>query len=230
MMAKLWGVSTGPGDPGLMTVRAVRVTEAADVVFAPRTNGRDSFALRIARGACDLAGKRIVRVDFPMGGDRAAARDAYRSAADAIVAEVSAGRDVAMLNLGDIGIYSTFSHVASLVGAAGCEVERIAGVPSFCAVAARLGVSLTESADDPITVVSGRADGLRRALDAGGAVVVMKAGRALADLTRELESRGRLDRAGAVTSCGCADERVYPELADVPDGNAGYFTTAVVRP
>lgn len=225
----LWGVSVGPGDPELMTLKAARIIQSCPIVLAPRTNGKDSFALAIAEGAYDLAGKEIWRIDFPMSANRNAAHSAYAAAAERIVAALKQGHDVAMLNLGDVGVYSTFSHTARLVAQAGCKVERIPGVPSFCAVAARLGQSLTTAPDDTITIVSGRAADLPAALDAGGPVVVMKAGRVLPELKQALAARDRLDCADAVTACGCPNERVYRGLDEIPEDNAGYFTTAVIR-
>ena len=104
-----YGVSVGPGDPELMTRKAVRVIEECGVIVAPMTKGEKTLALDIARGAANLSRKEIVPIEFLMTRDREAQRQRHMEIAEQIAGYLRGGQDVTMLNLGDVSIYSTFS-------------------------------------------------------------------------------------------------------------------------
>jgi len=146
MSGILYGVSTGPGDPELMTLKAVRCLEKCGTVFIPRTKGENTLALSIAEQCVDMSGKNLIYADFPMSSDAQLISENYRRIADKICSELEKG-DCAMLCLGDISVYSTFSPIADIVTDRGFAVERIAGVTSFCAAAAALGISLASGAE-----------------------------------------------------------------------------------
>lgn len=224
----LFGVSVGPGDPELMTLKAVRVIRACPVIAAPHQHGSRDLAWEIASSAVDLSGKRVLRLPFSMSRDARAREQARTKVIDLLTAELAAGRDVALLNLGDVGIYSTFGHIRSAVAGAGFDVESIPGVPSFCAVAARLGESLTAGADEPLHVVPAVGDRFEEDLELPGSLVVMKAGRSLGEVKRALAAAGRADDAALVSDCGLPTEKVAHALEEVPDEAASYFTTLVV--
>ncbi len=138
-----YAVSVGPGDPELMTRQACRVLEACGVIAAPRMKSGRMLALDIAGGAVDMRGKTILPLDFTMERSEAVREKSYRTAAGAIEAELAAGRDVAMVNLGDVSVYATAYYILERVRSDGFETVMCPGVTSFCAVAARLGRSLT---------------------------------------------------------------------------------------
>ena len=224
----LYGVGTGPGDPELLTIKAVRTIESCPVIAAPQTADGVMVALDIVRGAVDLTGKTVIPVRFSM------TRDAERRAAEhaslvrELVAHLDAVRDVALLNLGDPSIYATFQRIAPDVRARGFEARAIPGVPSFCAVAAALERDLTPAMSSPLHIVPGGYDDVRRAIGLPGTKVVMKARRSLADTKRILREEGAFDGAELVEDCGLPGERVYRSLDDVPD-RGSYFSTMVVR-
>ena len=110
-----YGVGVGPGDPELITLKAVRAIERCPVIAAPETRGEKTLALDIARGAVDLTGKTILRMQFLMTRDKQALEESHRRQARQIMEHLDAGRDVAMLNLGDVSIYSTFSYILEIV-------------------------------------------------------------------------------------------------------------------
>ena len=221
----LYGVGTGPGDPELLTIEAVRTIESCPVVAAPQTADGAMVALDIVRGAVDLTGKTVIPVRFSM------TRDAERRAAEhaslvrELVAHLDAVRDVALLNLGDPSIYATFQRIAPDVRARGFEARAIPGVPSFCAVAAP---QTADGAMVALDIVRGGYDDVRRAIGWPGTKVVMKARRSLADTKRILREEGAFDGAELVEDCGLPSERVYRSLDDVPD-RGSYFSTMVVR-
>ena len=178
-----YAVSVGPGDPELLTRQACRVLGACDVIAAPRTKAGRMLALGIAAGAVDMQGKTILPLDFTMARNEAVREDSYRAAAAAIKAELSVGRDVAMVNLGDVSVYATAYYILERIRADGFETVMCPGVTSFCAVAARLGRSLTRM-DEPLHILPGSTD-LNNALALPGTKVVMKSGKAIHETAEE---------------------------------------------
>lgn len=224
-----WGVGVGPGDPELLTLKAVRTLREADVLVAPQTSGGGTTALDIAKGAVDLDDKRVLELRFEMSRDPKVLHESHERAAAAIAAELDAGRTVAMPNLGDVAIFSTFNYMKDLLEPQGYEVGMVSGVPSFCAIAARLGVTLTPSMTSPLTVVPSGYGELGEALKLPGTKVVMKAGKSLPRLREELRAAGCYERTMLVQDCGMPSEVVARDLDDAPE-RGGYFTTLVVRP
>lgn len=222
------GVSVGPGDPELMTLKAVRCIEQCPVLAAPQTAAGRMLALDIAKGAVDVSGKIILPLHFAMSRDPEVLKASHAAAADAVRAHLDAGRDVALLNLGDVSIYATYGYLEEILTAQGYAAVRIAGVPSFCAAAARLGQSLTGGMEQPLTIAPGRH--VEQVLAAPGAKVLMKTGRRLPKTLDALRERGLLANSAMVCNCGLPDEAVFPALTDYdPAQDAGYFATILVK-
>ena len=219
-----YAVSVGPGDPELLTRQACRVLEACDVIAAPRTKAGRMLALDIAGGAVDMRGKAILPLDFTMAHDAAVREESYRTAAGAIEAALAAGRDVAMVNLGDVSVYATAYYILERIRADGFEVVMCPGVTSFCAVAARLGRSLTRM-EEPLHILPGSMD-MDSALTLEGTKVLMKSGRAIRETVDALERHGLAARAGMVADCGLETEQVYTDLRQLPE-EVSYFATIV---
>lgn len=224
----LHGVSVGPGDPELMTLKAVRCIEQCPVLAAPQTAAGRMLALDIAKGAVDVSGKIILPLHFAMSRDSEVLKASHAAAADAVRVHLDAGRDVALLNLGDVSIYATYGYLEEILTAQGYAAVRIAGVPSFCAAAARLGQSLTGGMEQPLTIAPGCH--VEQVLTAPGAKVLMKTGRRLPKTLDALRERGLLANSAMVCNCGLPDEAVFPALTDYdPAQDAGYFATILVK-
>lgn len=219
-----YAVSVGPGDPELLTRQACRVLEVCDVIAAPRTKAGRMLALDIAGGAVDMRGKTILPLDFTMARDEVVREDSYRTAAGAIEAELTTGRDVAMVNLGDVSVYATAYYILERVRSDGFEVVMCPGVTSFCAVAARLGRSLTRM-EEPLHILPGSAE-LDSALALPGTKVIMKSGKAIHETAAALERCGMAANAGMVADCGLETEQVYTDLRHLPE-EISYFATIV---
>ena len=213
-----YSVGVGPGDPELITLKAVRTLERCPVVAAPQTKNGEMLALAIARQAVSLEGKTVVQQHA-----------AHLAAAQALRPHLDAGRDVAMLNLGDVSIYATAAYLADILAADGYETRMMPGVTSFCAVAARLNTSLT-GIDTPLHIVPGGCGALEECLAQPGAKVLMKSGRQLPGVLAALERRGLLERSALVSNCGLPGEQVYADLSAFPrEQDASYFATIIVK-
>lgn len=223
-----YAVGVGPGDPELMTRKAVRVLEDCPVLAVPRTPAGDSLALEIAQAGADLTDKEIHFIDFAMSRDEEKRRQAHRRAAEAVRALLDRGTDVAMPVLGDVSLFASSAYVAQLLEEEGCRCVRVPGVPSFCAAAARLGCSLTGGMEQPLTIAPGRhAD---EVLEAPGTKVLMKTGRQLPRTLEALARHGLLEKSAMVCNCGLEDEAVFPSLTGYdPAQDAGYFATILVK-
>ena len=221
---KLYGVGVGPGDPELLTLKAVRVLREADVVLVPDSVKADKTALHIA--SAYLQNKTVETVTTPMVRDKAVVDAAYTAAADRICALLDQGKQVAFLTLGDPTVYSTYMYIHEKVLARGCDVEVVPGVPSFCAAAARLNLSLCQGSE-PLLIVpaSHGAEGL---LDVKANKVFMKAGKSILELQSQLRDRGLLDHAAMVENCSMENERVYPRFADLQEAS-GYFSLVIAK-
>ena len=223
-----YGVSVGPGDPELLTLKAVRCIEQCPVLAAPRTAEGRMLALEIVKGAVDVSGKTILPLQFAMSRDADTLRASHEAAAGAVREALDAGQDVAMLNLGEVSIYATYGYLEEILKAAGYPTARIAGVPSFCAAAAALGRSLTDGMEAPLTLAPGRH--AEQVLDAPGAKVLMKSGRQLPAALAALRRRGLLEKSAMACNCGLPEQTLWPDLSSYdPARPAGYFTTIIVK-
>ena len=222
---KLYAVSTGPGDPELLTFKAARALESSDVVFAPNTGGEHQAALDIVKD--HVKGKRIVSCSTPMTTDAAVLDAAYDEIAAQISELLDEGLTVSFITLGDITVYSTYFRVHERLEGKGYDIEVIPGVTSFCAAAARLGKPLCQGPERLLVVPVAHRD-IEDCLDVDATKVFMKSARSIMDLKDTLAEHGMLDRASLVVNCGMEGEEVYPSFADL-DEPSGYFSLVIVE-
>jgi len=168
---KFYGVGIGPGDPELITLKAVKTLRSVSVVIAPFSR-RESVALNIAQPY--ILGE-VLKLGFPMERDEKLLNMAWDANAKDIAMLLDEGKDVAFITLGDPMIYSTYIYVLHRLQ--GYEIETIPGITSFTAAASKLGFPIAEG-DAPFAVIpSYQEDSLRAALDVYDSVVLMKISR-----------------------------------------------------
>ncbi|MET8345676.1 precorrin-2 C(20)-methyltransferase [Streptomyces microflavus] len=231
---RLYGVGLGPGDPNLMTLRAVQVIGEADVIAYHSARHGRSIARSIA--AAHLRPDHIEEplvypvttetTDHP-GGYRGALEEFYEKAAARLAAHLDAGRTVAVLAEGDPMFYGSYMHMHKRL-ADRYATEVIPGVTSVSAAAARLGTPLVEG-EEILTILPGTLpeEELTARLAATDTAVVMKLGRTFPAVRGAFEASGRLAEARYVERATMAGERTG-ELADIDPASVPYFSVAVL--
>lgn len=227
---RLVGVGVGPGDPELLTLRAVRAIREADVIFAPtRRPGGLSMALEIAGPHIDTSSQRVEVVPFPESRAGQTWEPAARHILDVLG---SAGRGV-FLTEGDPMLYGSFGRLMAALQSLHASVllETVPGVSSVTAAAAAAGIELTDY-DDQLTVIPATAglDAVDDALTWSDCIVVLKVGALLGEVLGLLDTHGLLEAAVYVRRCGWPDQEIVREprtlLLDPP---RDYFALLIVR-
>ncbi|WP_406210593.1 precorrin-2 C(20)-methyltransferase [Streptomyces decoyicus] len=231
---RLYGVGLGPGDPSLMTVRAVQVIDRADVIAYHSARHGRSIARSIAAEhlRADHIEEALVypvtteSTDHP-GGYRGALDEFYESAAARLAAHLDAGRTVAVISEGDPLFYGSYQHMHKRL-AHRYPTEVIPGVTSISAAAARLGKPLAE-ADEVLTILPGTLpeEELTARLASTDTAVVMKLGRTFPTVRRAMERSGRLPEAHYVERATMPGERTQ-KLTDIDAETVPYFSVTVV--
>ncbi|MCB5181242.1 precorrin-2 C(20)-methyltransferase [Streptomyces antimicrobicus] len=231
---RLYGVGLGPGDPSLMTLRAVEVIGEADVVAYHSARHGRSIARSIAERhlRADHIEEPLVypvttgTTDHP-GGYQGAMDEFYEEAAARLAAHLDAGRTVAVLAEGDPLFYGSYMHMHKRL-ADRYVTEVVPGVTSVSAAAARLQTPLVEG-EEVLTILPGTLpqEELTARLAATDSAVVMKLGRTFPAVREALADSGRLGEARYVERATMAGERTG-DLADIEPGSVPYFSVAVV--
>jgi precorrin-2/cobalt-factor-2 C20-methyltransferase len=234
MSGTIYGVGLGPGDPDLMSLKAARLIEGADIVAYFRKPGRAGQARTIAEkllkpGVTEIALDYPVTTEIPAD-DPAyaeALRPFYESSADRLAALAAEGRDVVVLCEGDPFLYGSFMHLHSRLKAR-VKVEVVPGIPGMAGCWTAADQPMTYG-DDVLVVVPATLDegSLIAQIEIADAVVVMKLGRNLAKVRRALVIAGFLDRAIYVERGTMADQKVMP-LTEKDDDEAPYFAMVLV--
>ena len=229
---RLLGVGVGPGDPELLTARAMRVLREADRVFgpsiAPDAMGRAESVVREADPSIE-----VERLVFAINGDQAEQAQAHRIAAGRVIECLDEGEHVAFVTLGDPNVYTTFSHLADAVRVErpGVVISTVPGIMAFQDLAARAGVVVLDGAERLLLVSAVHGvEQLSEALqDPEAAIVIYKGGRHLPEVAKLLADSGRLDGSVVGELLGLPGERIGPVSAHA-GRPATYLATVIVPP
>jgi precorrin-2/cobalt-factor-2 C20-methyltransferase len=227
MSGTLHGIGVGPGDPELLTLKAVRLIASCPVLAYPAPESGASLARTIAAPHVP-AGRIECPVRLPIEIERHPAREAYDAGAELLAGHLSAGRDVALLCLGDPLFYGSYMYLHERL-AARFECRIVPGVTSFAASAALSGHALAARADS-VTVVPATLsdDEIERRIVAHDSLVFLKLGRHFARLKALLARHALADDAVYVERAGMAGERRLP-LAAATHDEAPYFSLVLVH-
>ena len=228
MKGKLYGVGVGPGDPELLTLKALRLIRENPVIAVPGEDIQASVAYQIVKGAYEaLDEKTLLPVAMPMTKDPAVLEANHEKAAGDVETHLKQGKNVVFLTLGDPTVYSTYLYVHKRILARGYEAEIVSGITSFCAVAARLNMGLVER-DEPLHVIPAtyQADGMDQVLKLPGTKVLMKTGRKMAQVRESIQKSGQ--QAVMIENCGMPGERIFEGAENIPE-KSGYYSLIIVK-
>jgi precorrin-2/cobalt-factor-2 C20-methyltransferase len=233
-VGRLFGVGLGPGDPELVTVKAVRVIESAPVVAYFAKAGRRGNARVIADSWIPATARELplfypVTTEIPVSDPayNAALRDFYEDAAERLAAELAAGRDVAILSEGDPLFYGSFMHLYIRLKDR-FPVTIVPGVAGMAGCWSAAGEAMTWG-DDVMTVLPGTLprETLTMRLRQTDAAVIMKVGKNFPKIRQALRESGHYERAIYVERGTMAGQKIM-RLGDKPDDVAPYFAIVLV--
>ncbi|MBI4804955.1 MAG: precorrin-2 C(20)-methyltransferase [Desulfovibrio sp.] len=227
----LYAVGVGPGDPELLTLKAVKVLNHVGVVFAAASTKNDhSLSLSIAAPHM-RPDTPVIRLGFPMTRNPVVLEEAWRTNALLVIDHLSKGEDAAFITLGDPMTYSTFLYLWRTMQnlLPDLAVEIVPGVSSIHAAAAAAGFGLAESGQN-LAILSGvdEPERLRQALEACDSAVILKAYRSFPALREMLSAMGLSENAVLVSQCGLEGQAIVRGLADCPE-RPPYFSLLLVK-
>ncbi|MGB3389860.1 MAG: precorrin-2 C(20)-methyltransferase [Pseudaminobacter sp.] len=231
---RLIGVGTGPGDPELLTLKAVRALQEADVVAHFAKRGSNGNARAIVSGhlkpeiiELPLLYPVTTEIDKDHADYKSAIGSFYEESAQAVAGHLEAGRTVAVLSEGDPLFYGSYMHLHVRLSPY-FPTEVIPGISAMSGCWSQTGVPIVQG-DDVLSILAGTLSKfeLTRRLADTDAAVIMKVGRNLPKIRRALEATGKLDRAVYVER-GTMQNTASMKLGDKPDDAAPYFSIVLV--
>ena len=226
---KLYAIGVGPGDPDLLTIKAVNVLVSVSVVAVPiSAAGKKSMALSIASKYIRPDAE-ILTLPFAMVKDQNLRQQKRRQAADQIVQRLQTGQDVAFLSEGDVMVYSTFGYVLNLL-AGQYTVEIIPGISSVMASAAQAQLPLVFNHQHlavlPATHI--HVNDLKRILNNFDTLVLLKVSSVMEILVPILRDAGRLQQAVIVEFASMENSRVIHDFEHLKNGELSYMSQMIV--
>jgi precorrin-2/cobalt-factor-2 C20-methyltransferase len=227
----LYGIGVGPGDPELLTLKAVRTLGEVDVIFAAASTKNDySTAYSIAKPHLKKD-VRAIQLGFPMTKDKDKLDAAWKENAEVVAEVLNRGENAAFLTLGDPLTYSTYGYLQRtlLDIAPDTHLETVPGITSFHAAAAKIGLVLAESKES-LLITSGVADPekLERQLDVADNAVILKAYKNFEEIRETLERLRLDDKTVLVSRLGMEGESILMDIKDAP-AVPHYFSLALVK-
>jgi precorrin-2/cobalt-factor-2 C20-methyltransferase len=257
MTGKLYVIGVGPGDPELLTLKAVRILKEVTCICVPK--GREegsSLALSIVERALNLDGKEIIEAHFPMRKTRgqktedrkqrteSLASDFWHLSSDnceldtkwqetieTVYSRLNKGIDTAFITIGDPTIYSTFFYLYDKLLELNPEldIEIIPGVSSINTAAARANLSLS-LADEKIAILPATyTDTIKETLERFDTIVLMKVHRVFDRVLNMLDDMNLVDNAVYVSRAGMGDEKIFKNIRDIRETDLNYFSVVIIK-
>lgn len=225
MAGKLYGIGVGPGEPELLTLKAVRLIKECDIIAVPGKKKEETVAYQIVKQVLpEIEGKECLEIDMPMTKDKEKLELSHNKAFAQVAKVLDTGKNVAFLTLGDPCVYSTYIYVHQRIVKAGYDTEIVSGIPSFCAVAAKLNEGLVER-NEMLHVIPSTY-GIEKGMELSGTRVLMKAGKKIKQIKEQ--SKKKEVQVSMIENCGMEQEKIYHNVEEIPD-EAGYYSLMIVK-
>lgn len=225
MSGIFYAVGVGPGDPELITLKAIRILQECDMIGIPGNDSNNCYAYQtVLQAAPDLTSKPILRLPAPMTKDMQILERSYVENTGLVCAHLEQGLKIAAVTIGDPSIYSAAYTLLCRVRERGYATEMISGVPSFCAAACTLQESLGER-DEAIHILPG-SYAPEESLQLDGKKVIMKSGKSYVNLKQFLLNGGYT--AMLAENCGRPGEKLYRSIQEFPELSP-YLSLMIVK-
>lgn len=231
LLGMLTGIGVGPGNPDLLTLKALKCLQNADVIAFPKgRNGQPGLAQRII--APHLGQQQLLPLEFPYVLDQDQLSMAWQQACDRVWQQLSRGQNVVFACEGDISFYSTFNYLALGLEQRypAVRVDRVPGICSPMAAVSALGLPLTVQSDKLVVLpaIYTMAD-LELTLTWADVVVLLKVGSVYTEVWTLLERRRLLEQSWVIVNATQPDQIIYRPLTPYPRLNLPYFSLMVIR-
>jgi precorrin-2/cobalt-factor-2 C20-methyltransferase len=233
IVAKIYAVGVGPGDPELLTRKAERILRQVSVICAPSANPTDSsYALSIVEEFIDRSRQEVIVQTFPMKKDQQELEPFWEDAAREAAELVRQGRDVAFITIGDPFLYSTFLYIYRIVREKypDVSIEAIPGITSINAAAIAAGVPLA-AASERVAIIPAAFEeqDLRRVLVDFDTIVLMKVNRVFEQVYALLQELGLEKKGVFIRRVGSGEEEVVFDLETLLGKKLDYLSLLIVK-
>lgn len=220
MSGKFFAVGVGPGDPELLTIKAINTIKNSDIIVIPKSESNNSVALNIAKGY--IENKEILEIFMPMVKDKDVLEHHHNEGSLIIGKLLDENKTVSFLTLGDPTIYSTVMYIHKKLTKKGYDTGIVSGVPSFCGVSASLNTSLCER-DEALHIIPATYINVENALKLDGCKILMKSGKTIEKFKNKLKNKN----AKIVECATMKNQKIYDCDKNI-DEKLGYFSIIVV--
>lgn len=230
MVGTLFGVGVGPGDPELITLKAVKVIQQADIIITPTTEiNKNSLALSIIQDYISSSTE-VIEQYFPMNYDKEELTGAHQLNKNEIVSLLDFGKKVVYITLGDPMLYSTFIYIFNLLKDTQYPIEIIPGITSFCDCASRSKMPLAVGKEIlRIVPATNKIEELDKAIQSNDNLVLMKVYRNLDEISKKLIDSGYQNQSVLISRSGLKDEKIYYDLSQLDDQQKEYLSTIIAK-
>ena len=230
-IGNFYGIGLGPGDPELITLKALRTIQKADCIFVPKSDTKeDSLALEIVKDY--VKGKRVIEQIYPMTKDKQTLNTAWLKAAEEIHTEVKNGHDVVYLTLGDPMTFSTYIYLLRHLNTMLPEktILTIPGITSYNAAASAANYPLL-TGNERLAVIPVPKDlaELRPILESFDTVVMMKVAKKLDEVIQLLEDMKLSENALFASYIGQKDAYLTCDIVSLKGSGMGYMSVLIVK-
>jgi precorrin-2/cobalt-factor-2 C20-methyltransferase len=237
MLGTLYVIGVGPGDPELLTLKAVRILNEVPVICVPKgKEDGSSLALSIVSKALNLSGKDIIEAHFPMQKTKSSENECeldtkWHNTVENVLSRLNRGIDTAFITMGDPSIYSTFFYLYDRILELNpaVNIEIIPGVSSINAAASKAKLSLG-LADEKIAILPATyADNLKETLEKFDTVVLMKVHKVFDKVSKILDEMNLAGNAIYISRAGMDDELIIRDIKKIKKENLNYFSMLIIR-
>ena len=231
-MGKLYGIGVGPGDPELLTLKAYKILNQADVIFCPeKKKGAGSFAFDIIKEHIKDSKAQIVNLEYPMHYKGDELKKMWEENGRLISEYLKGDKTGAFITLGDPSVYMTFMYTLPYIEAFGTETEVVPGIPSFCAAAAISKIPLTAWDEDLVIapVRKNNAADLEKLLTEHENVVLMKPSTDSEALVSAIQASGRENSFVLVEKAGTKEQRLIREYQTLKEEPVPYLSLMILK-